>query len=148
MSFASTTINLYFYQKTDFTKKKIMKEKPKVYLYMQGGIIQHATSNMDIEVIRIDVDDTPGIARNIVDTVSTTKELNAEVNSDWADELKSFIGQEVNIEADNDNVHNDFTGTLEEIKQDTDGSFYATVRDQDDDAFDIDVIYVNPSLEK
>ncbi len=117
-------------------------EKPKVYIFVEGGIVQYcATNSPDIEVVKIDVDkdSEPILRKNIVDDVLTKKEFLMKVNRVWAEILEKHIGNQVDVEADNEDVHNDFRGTLLKIKKDSDRYFYAQVEDMEGNIFDTDV---------
>lgn len=119
-------------------------EKTKVLIIMSGGLIQEIKTTSDIDVVILDEDKNDpylNMERNL-DGIEKTDTLKKTINQRWADVLQSFEGEQVEVQPDNEAVFNEFVGTLEEIKQGNDGTYYATVQDGNDDCFDVDVEFV------
>jgi hypothetical protein len=128
-------------------------EKSKVLICIEGGLLSYTSSDSDnVEIVVIDKDDDAGTPARLrfekPDFVETPKGFKKRVNLEWADILSFYIGQEVDVEADGQNLHNDFRGTLEKVIEEENGYFYARTRDQDDNYFDVDVINVRPAEEE
>jgi hypothetical protein len=120
-------------------------EKKKVYILMEGGVIQYCASDSEeIEVIRIDLDkdSDPSLAKNIVDEVVATDGIDKMINGLWGNELKEQVGREVLVDADGKNVTKTFLGTLIGVSTNTNGKQYATVKDLEGNFFDTDVTFV------
>ena len=115
-----------------------------VYIFVEGGIVQHCSATSGVEVIKIEVDKemTPSLIKNLANEVEPAEKIGKTINSVWAEVLKDYIGEEVDVESDGSTIQNEFRGILEEINIDTDGTFYATVLDGVGDYFNIDVLNV------
>lgn len=115
-----------------------------VYIFVEGGIVQHCSSTSGVEVVKIEVDKemTPSLIKNLQDQILPEGEMKANINKNWAEVLRDYIGEEVDVESDGSTIQNEFRGILEEINIDTDGTFYATVLDGVGDYFNIDVLNV------
>lgn len=119
-------------------------EKPKILITVSGGIVQTVLATSDVEIIILDKDNHSLETERAPETILTPEELKKFTNERWADVLQSFEDEQVEVQPDNNAVFNEFIGFLEEIKQNPDGSYYATVEDMEGESFDIDVEFVKP----
>ncbi len=115
-----------------------------VYIFVEGGIVQHCSSTSGVEVVKIEVDKemTPSLIKKLQDQILPEGEMKVNISKNWAEVLRDYIGEEVDVEADGSTIQNEFRGILEEINIDTDGTFYATVLDGEGDYFNTDVLNV------
>ena len=122
--------------------------KPKVVIYIQNGMIKTINSNVEMEVMVLEEDSNSGIATKFEEQHVQIQENFEQMKYDsWKRSLEENHfpwSDEVHVIPKDGFPKYEFVGLAEgKIKQDTDGSYYVGVVDQNENRFDVDIMQIS-----